>query len=143
MLRGIAGRPARSDPIVSAAATQGAAIDDILCYVVAIFLHARKDPVQTHQINISHGRDNVHEIRRELFAFSEILDVFVTGTSDSLVVVCTGRPRLGEWLRALRAAGYQVPARRHPAAISTTPHSIMQIDAEATQIDPARQPHAA
>jgi hypothetical protein len=72
--------------------------------------------VQTHQINISHGRDNVHEIRRELFAFSEILDVFVTARPDSLVVVCAGRPRPSEWLRALRAAGYQVPTRRHLSA---------------------------
>jgi hypothetical protein len=99
--------------------------------------------VQTHQINISHGRDNVHEIRRQLFAFSEILDVFVTSRPDSLVVVCTGRPRLGEWLRALRAAGYEVPARRHPFARATTPRSIIQIHAQATQIEPARRPHAA
>ena len=61
--------------------------------------------MQTYQISISQGRDNVHEIRSELFAFSEILDVSVTGRSDSLVVICAGRPRLGEWLRALRAAG--------------------------------------
>jgi hypothetical protein len=99
--------------------------------------------VQTHRINISHSRDNVHEIRRELFAFSEILDVFVTGRSDSLVVLCAGRPRPGEWLGALRAAGYQVPARRHPAARPTTPCSIVQIHAQATQIDQAGQPHAA
>jgi hypothetical protein len=58
----------------------------------------------------------VHEIRRELFAFSEILDVPVTSRPDSLVVVCAGRPRLGEWLRALRALGYEAPARRLPAA---------------------------
>ncbi len=68
--------------------------------------------MQTHQINISQGRDNVHEIRRELFAFSEILDVFVTSRPDSVVVVCAGRPRPGEWLRALRAAGYEDCNRR-------------------------------
>jgi hypothetical protein len=70
--------------------------------------------VQTYQINISQGRANVHEIRRRLFAFSEVLDVFVTSRPDSLVVVCAGRPRMGEWLRALRAAGYELPARPAP-----------------------------
>jgi hypothetical protein len=30
------------------------------------------------------------------------------------VVVCAGRPRLGEWLRALRQLGYHTPARGHP-----------------------------
>jgi hypothetical protein len=85
--------------------------------------------VQTYQINISHGRHNVHEIRRELFAFSEILDVFVTSRPDSLVVVCAGRPRLGEWLRALRAVGYEISARRHPSADATTRHSMIQIHA--------------
>jgi hypothetical protein len=99
--------------------------------------------VQTHQINISQGRDHVHEIRRELFAFSEILDVFVTSRPDSLVVVCAGRPRLGEWLRALRAIGYETPARRHPSARTTTQRSIISIHAQATQIEQARRPHAA
>jgi hypothetical protein len=102
---------------------------------------APKGPVQTYQITISHGRDSVHEIRRELFAFSEILDVLVTSRPDSLVVVCAGRPRLGEWLRALRAVGYEVPARRHPSPSSTTLRSIVQ--GHATQIEPARRPHAA
>ena len=76
--------------------------------------------MQTHQINISRGRDNVHEIRRELFAFSEILDVFVTSRPDSLVVVCAGRPRVSEWIRALRAVGYEAPTRRHPSATYDT-----------------------
>jgi hypothetical protein len=98
--------------------------------------------VQTYQITISQGRDNVHEIRRELFAFSEILDVFVTSRPDLLVVVCAGRPRLGEWRRALRAAGYEIPARRRSAA-STTEHSIIQIHAPDSQIEQARRPHAA
>jgi hypothetical protein len=99
--------------------------------------------VQTHQINISHGRDNVHEIRRELFAFSEILDVFVTSRQDSLVVVCAGRPRVGEWLRALRAVGYEAPTRRHLSIVSTTHGSINQIHAQISQIAQARRPHAA
>jgi hypothetical protein len=97
--------------------------------------------VQTHQINISHGRDNVHEIRRQLFAFSEILDVFVTSRPDSLVVVCAGRPRLGEWLRALRVVGYEVSARRDPLSRSTMPRSMAQI--LPTQIEQPRRPHAA
>ena len=99
--------------------------------------------MQTHQINISHGRDDVHEIRHALFAFSEILDVFVTSRPDSLVVVCAGRPRLGEWLAALRAFGYEAPARRHASTISTTPCSIISLHAQATQIEQARRPHAA
>jgi hypothetical protein len=68
--------------------------------------------VQTYQIYVSKGRDRVHEIRSELFVFPEILDVFITGRRDSLVVVCRGRPRPAEWLRALRAVGYGVPQRR-------------------------------
>jgi hypothetical protein len=67
--------------------------------------------VQTHQIIISQGRDRVNEVRGELLNFPEILDVFVTGRADSLVVVCSGRPRPAEWLRALRAVGFTVPAR--------------------------------
>jgi hypothetical protein len=100
-----------------------------------------KGSVQTYQITVSHGRDKVHEIRGELFAFSEILDVLVTSRPDSLVVVCAGRPRLGEWLRALRAVGYEIPPRRHASAISTTGRSIVQF--HAIQIEQARRPHAA
>lgn len=99
--------------------------------------------MQTHQINISHGRDNVREIRHALLAFSEILDVFVTSRPDSLVVVCAGRPRLGEWLRALRAVGYEAPTRRHRPNITTTLCSNVPIHAQPTQIEQARRPHAA
>jgi len=74
-------------------------------------------PVQTHQIYVSNGRDRVQDIRSALLAFSEVLDVFVTGRPDALVVVLTGRPRPGEWLRTLRAAGYDVSARR-PARVA-------------------------
>jgi hypothetical protein len=69
--------------------------------------------VQTHQINVSRARDMVQAIRHELFEFPEVLDVFVTGRPDWLVIVSRGRPRPGEWLRALRAVGYHVPVRRH------------------------------
>jgi hypothetical protein len=70
--------------------------------------------VQTHQISVSRGRDGVNEIRQKLFAFPEVLEVFITDRPDALVVVCSGRPRPGEWLRALRAMGYEVPARARP-----------------------------
>ena len=99
--------------------------------------------MQTYQITISQGRDKVREIRRELFAFSEILDVFVTSRPDCLVVVCAGRPRLGEWLRALRAVGYEIPARRRSSAVPTIPSSIIEIHASGSQIPQARRPHAA
>ena len=69
--------------------------------------------MQTHQIHISGARERSHGIRNELFAFPEVLEVFVTGRPDVLVVVYAGRPRPGEWLRALRALGYRTPARGH------------------------------
>ena len=69
--------------------------------------------MQTHQIHVSGARERVHVIRNELFAFPEVLEVFVTGRPDVLVVVYAGRPRPGEWLRALRVLGYRTPARRH------------------------------
>jgi hypothetical protein len=74
--------------------------------------------MQTHKIHVSNGRYRVHEVRRELFIFPEVLDVFVTGRPDALVVVSSGRPRPGEWLGALRRAGYDVPARRHATAVA-------------------------
>jgi hypothetical protein len=74
-----------------------------------------EDGMQTHQIHISGARERVHVIRNALFAFPEVLEVFVTGPPDVLVVVCAGRPRPGEWLRALRALGYRTPARGHAA----------------------------
>jgi hypothetical protein len=68
--------------------------------------------VQTHQLHISNGRDKVHEIRSELFAFPEVLEVFITSRLDALVVVCSGRPHPGEWLRVQRVVGYGPPPRR-------------------------------
>jgi hypothetical protein len=85
--------------------------------------------VQTHQINVSDGRDRVHEIRSELFGFPEVLDVFVTSRPDSLVVLCSGRPRPSAWLRALRAVGYEVPARRHPTA------TVSEVDRPVSPVD--------
>ena len=69
--------------------------------------------MQTHQIQVLGAREQVYEIRSELFAFPEVLDVFVTGRPDALVVVYAGRARPGEWLRALGAVGYRTPARSH------------------------------
>ena len=81
-------------------------------------MSAERGSVQTYQIHVSRGRDRVNEIRSELFGFSEVLDVFVTGRQDSLVVVCWGRPRPAEWLRVLRAGGYDVPVRRRSATLA-------------------------
>jgi hypothetical protein len=60
----------------------------------------------------------VNEVRSELFNFPEVLDVFITGRQDALVVVYSGRPRPGEWLGALRRVGYEIPAKRHAAAVA-------------------------
>lgn len=69
--------------------------------------------MQTCSLDVVDGRARVLEIRTELFAFGDVLDVFVTGCPDVLVVACAGRPHPAEWLRALRAAGYEIPGRRH------------------------------
>ena len=72
--------------------------------------------MKTHQIQVTDGRERVHEIRNELFAFPEVIEVLPTGRPDALVVVCWGRPRPAGWLNALRAVGYQIPPRRHATA---------------------------
>ena len=69
--------------------------------------------MKTHQIHVAGARERIHDIRNELFGFPEVLDVLVTGRPDVLVVVHAGRPRPGEWLRALRGLGYLTPARSH------------------------------
>jgi hypothetical protein len=71
--------------------------------------------VQTYQIRVSEGRARVTDIRRDLFVFPEVVDVFVTGRPDALVVVFVGRPRPGEWTRTLRSLGYDIPPRRQVA----------------------------
>ena len=75
--------------------------------------------MQTHVIHVAGGRELVLEVRRVLFAFSEVLDVFATGRPDTLVVVHAGRPRSARWLDALRAAGYQIALRRLPSVLPT------------------------
>lgn len=82
--------------------------------------------MQTHPIHVRHGRELVLEVRSELFAFSEVLDVFITGRDDVLVVVCEGRPRPAEWVRALRCAGYEILGRRH--ARSSTRWSVLKTE---------------
>ncbi|HWX96284.1 MAG TPA: hypothetical protein VNZ01_05480 [Solirubrobacteraceae bacterium] len=77
--------------------------------------------MHTHEIHIAGGREAVSEIRRELFVFSEVLDVLATSRADSLVVVFSGRPRPAEWNGRLRDAGYQLlrrPVRSSDDAIA-------------------------
>jgi hypothetical protein len=69
--------------------------------------------MQTHPIHVADGRELVLEVRSELFAFGDVLDVFATGRPDVLVVVCSGRPRPAQWLAVLRAAGFEIQVRRH------------------------------
>jgi len=76
----------------------------------------RRYVMQTYSLQVIDGRARALEIRAELFVFGDVLDVFVTGCPDVLVVACAGRPRPAEWLRALRAAGYEIPGRRHARA---------------------------
>lgn len=84
--------------------------------------------MQSHQIHVLDGRERVHEIRTELFAFPEVLDVFVTGRPDALVVVYLGRPRPGDWLRTLRAVGYRIPARQRASAAAPKLDSVHESD---------------
>jgi hypothetical protein len=75
--------------------------------------------VHTHEIHIAGGREAVSEIRRQLFVFSEVLEVLATSRPDSLVVVFSGRPRPAEWNGHLRDGGYELlrrPANPSPEA---------------------------
>lgn len=92
--------------------------------------------MQTHQIHISGARERVHEIRSELFDFPEVLEVFVTGRSDVLVVVHAGRPRPGEWLRALRALGYRTSARGHAKWTRHEPRPELLLRSVVQSVDP-------
>lgn len=68
--------------------------------------------MQTHPIHVIDGRELALEVRSALFVFPEVLDVFVTGRPEVLVVVCSGHPRPARWLAELRTAGYHVSVRR-------------------------------
>jgi hypothetical protein len=84
--------------------------------------------MNTQQIRVSDGRDSVEDIRHRLFSFTEVLEVFATGRSDVLVVVHTGRPRVGKWLAALRAVGYRTPPRRSATALITASAGFREAD---------------
>jgi hypothetical protein len=94
--------------------------------------------VQTHQIHVSNGRDRVDEVRTELFTFSEVLDVFVTSRPDALVVVCSGCPRPGEWLRHLCSVGYDVPPRRRANAAAVEAGRTDVVEPRASRAPSAR-----
>ena len=99
--------------------------------------------MQTHEIHIAGGREAVSEIRRQLFAFSEVLEVLATSRPDSLVVVFSGRPRPAEWNGRLRDAGYELlrrPANRHG---ETTPPALMVAHQAARSEPPAERSNAA
>jgi hypothetical protein len=72
--------------------------------------------MQTHPLHVIDGCARAPDIRTELFVFGDVLDVFVSGCPDVLIVACSGRPRPAEWLRVLREAGYETPGRRHVRA---------------------------
>lgn len=99
--------------------------------------------MQTHQVHVVDGRNRVYEVRTELFAFPEVLDVFVTGRPDALVVVYLGRPRPGEWLRALRAAGYRLPPRQRALAEARKVDSVHESHSGPRPIPAATVPHRA
>jgi hypothetical protein len=98
--------------------------------------------VQTHQIQIIDGRSRVDEIRCELFAFPEVLDVFITRRPDALVVVCSGRPHPAEWQRALRAVGFCFPSRRRarPAGPGVRAAQINEVEHELAAAAVDRRP---
>jgi hypothetical protein len=106
--------------------------------------------MQTHPLHVADARSRLDSVRAELLAFTDVLDVFPTGRADVLVVICSGRPRPGEWVGALRAAGYRIPPRRHasdgslaPApntADGTTPDGIHQSRNRSPRRNPCRGP---
>ncbi len=100
--------------------------------------------MQTHQIQITDGRNKVDEIRSELFAFSEVLDVLITWRPDALVVVCTGHPHPAEWQRALRAAGFSFPSRRRNSVAARReclgPEAVLSIRATTPRRSSLRAP---
>jgi hypothetical protein len=77
--------------------------------------------MQTHPLHVLDARERIDEVRAVLLAFTDVLEVFSTGQPDMLVVLCSGRPCPGEWVRALRAAGYRIPPRRHAGKVPSVP----------------------
>lgn len=83
--------------------------------------------MHTHQIQVAGGREAVSEIRRQLFVFSEVLDVLASSRADSVVVVFSGRPRPAEWNGHLRDLGYQLhPRHAKPSADAIAPSRMPQ-----------------
>jgi hypothetical protein len=79
--------------------------------------------VHTHEIQVAGGREAVSEIRRQLFVFSEVLDVLATSRADSLVVVFSGRARPADWNGHLRDLGYQLhPRHAKPSGDAIAPN---------------------
>jgi hypothetical protein len=96
---------------------------------------AERRPVQTYKIYVSKGRDRMNEIRSELFVFPEILDVFITGRPDWLVVVCRGpaAPR-GMAARTARGPDHAGNApSKHAASRSLMRRCLQTAPAEARQ----------
>jgi hypothetical protein len=99
--------------------------------------------VQTHEIHIAGGREAVSEIRRQLFVFSEVLEVLATSRPDSLVVVFSGRPRPAEWNGHLRDAGYELLHRPANPYGETIPRGLMVARGAACSELPAERSNAA
>ena len=99
--------------------------------------------MQTHEIHIAGGREAVSEIRRELFAFSEVLEVLATSRPDSLVVVFSGRPRPAEWNGYLRDAGYQLLNRPANRCGEPIPRGLMVAHGAARSEPPEERSNAA
>lgn len=74
--------------------------------------------MQTQPIHVTNGRRHVLDVRRALFGFSEVLEVFATSGRDVLIVVCSGRPHVGAWQRALREAGFEILTAAHLAPVT-------------------------
>jgi hypothetical protein len=98
--------------------------------------------VHTHEIHIAGGREAVSEIRRQLFFFSEVLEVLATSRPDSLVVVFSGRPRPAEWNGHLRAAGYELVRRPANASGEAIARGLTLADGARSE-PPAGGPDAA
>ena len=79
--------------------------------------------MQTHLLRVSDASGQLEELRAELMIFTDVLEVFSTGRADTLMVVCSGRPHPAEWVRALRAAGYTIPARHRAGSGSRGPRA--------------------
>ena len=109
-----------------------------LCRRVAATLERDPDDLWFDYFGLNHlgwlrsVRHGTHDLLPELL-----------GDDERLAAFEEGRLFGGEWLRALRAVGYEIPAPRHSSASGTTQRSILQIHAKVPQIAQAKRPHAA